>query len=405
MPRQLKIPWPDAMLECAQHHTEAPDRFILWSAISVLGSVLKNKVWIVDGLYKLFPNQYIILVAPPGIGKGTAVNFAWDVVREIAPATHYLVNMLSDRITAPKMLERIANGWNSAPQIVNQQILQTTKDHSCTIFTTELGGLIGASDWMLEFLCESWDKNRYEYDTKNSGSAFVKDMCTSLIGNTVPDYLRGIDRDSKLSVKGGFTSRCLFIYEDKIARDLLFPPPIASRPASVALMGQLRADLDYISKLPGGEMTYNYDAKIVFERFIRSARSNTDMDPDALLHFKSRIRAHVLKLAMILHLAHADDLIITGLDMVNAVSYVNGVLATMDKVFRGAGDSELASATARVQTYIEGKGGATRKELLQHLHRHISTETLDRILYTLTEIGYLMPKTTAGSKSTMYVKC
>src|SRR5215472_13538930 len=192
MARLLNTSIHDALLKCVTPHTEAPDRFITWSAFSIIGAVLKNKAFIKDGLFTLYPNQYIILVSPPGIGKGTAINFAWGIVRDTVP--NYIANMVSDRVTAPRILERIANGWNnSIPQLVNGQlVIGHSQDHTCTIYSTELKVLLGASEWMLEFLCESWDRNEYDYDTKNKGSALVKNMCTSLIGGTVPDYLQCI---------------------------------------------------------------------------------------------------------------------------------------------------------------------------------------------------------------------
>lgn len=385
--RQLKIPWHEALLKCAYPHTEAPNKFLIWSAFSVLGAALKNRVFIKNGLYTLYPNQYIILVSPPGIGKGTAINFAWGIVRDTAP--NYLANMVSDRVTAPRILERIATGWNTAPTIVNQQLIVGAMDHTCTIYSTELGVLVGASDWMLEFLCESWDRNTYDYDTKNKGSAFISDMCTSLVGGTVPDYLKSIDRNGDITIKGGFTSRCLFIFDDKPSKFLVNPPALDSDPASVALKKALKNDLEHIARTCVGEYFYDTAAQLRFERYIRAISSNTDNDSEAIQNFKARIKAHVLKLAMILCASRKDDLVIEEMDMMNAITFVNTSLKDIEKVFRGAGESELAPATARVQQYIEKTGMATEKELMKHLYRHMTIETLKRILYVLEQVGYL----------------
>src|SRR6516164_4730374 len=149
----------EAMLSMVSKHTDAPDRFIAWSCFSVIGGIMKRKFYIKDGLFTLYPNQFIILVAPPGIGKGTSINFIWGLVRATAP--NFIANMISDRVTAPKIIERIAAGWKSAPIVVGQQISQGSMDHSCTIFSTEFSMLMGASDQMLDFLCEAWDRNSY----------------------------------------------------------------------------------------------------------------------------------------------------------------------------------------------------------------------------------------------------
>lgn len=385
MPRLLRKPWHDALIDCVAKHTETPDRFIQWSAISVISGVMKRKFFLKDGLYTIYPNQYIVLVAPPGIGKGTAIKFLWDMIKENSP---FLANFIPDRATAPKILERLANGWNTAPVMIGQQIVTGTKEHTCTILSTELSVLLGASEQMLDYLCEFWDKGEFEYDTKNSGSSFVKEMAVSLMGATVPDFIRNIDRDRSMSIKGGFTSRCLFIYEDKPARYLPDPPPLETNPVSAKLLQDIKTDLKWIASLPGGEFQWATDAKISFIRFLGNLRNTASIDDEATINFKSRIRAHVLKLAMVLAISRHDTLTIERIDMENSIAYVNGCLQTLEKIFRGSGESDLAVSTAYVKDYVERVGAASRKEMLKHLHRHMSHETLDRIIYTLTEIGY-----------------
>lgn len=350
---------------------------------------MKRRFFIRDGLYTIYPNQYIVLVAPPGIGKGTAINFVWGLVRKTAP--NYIANMIADRVTAPKILERIANGWPGPPLTIGQQVAIGNRDHSCCIFSTEMSVLIGASDQMLDFLCEGWDRNEYDYDTKNSGSAFIRDMCTSLIAGTVPDFIQRIDTNKNMPVKGGFTSRCLFIFEDKPARYLLHPPPIETDPQSSKRLDDLKNDLLHISQLSGGEFTYDAASLITFDNFISSVRTSTIDDSEAITNFKARIRVHVLKLAMVLAISRHDTLVIEDCDMRLSIAYVQKALKSLELVFRGSGDSDMALATARVQNYVEKAGMASRKELLKHLHRHMSAEVLDRIIYVMTEIGEFTP--------------
>ena len=398
--RQLKLSIYDALLRCASPHTECPDKFLTWSAFSLIGAVLKNRVFIKDGLITLFPNQYIVLVSPPGIGKGTAINFSWGLLK--AKAVNPLVNIVQDRVTAPKILERIATGWNSSiPQIVNNQVvIGGTQDHTCTICSTELRVLISASDWMLEFLCESWDRNSYDYDTKNKGTSIVKSMCTSLIAGTVPHYLQNLERDINLSINGGFTSRCLFIFADAPSKNLPLPPPIDSNPQSLLLKKCIENDLEHISFNLSGEYTYNTEARIKFENFLTSIRSNNTYDSEPMLNFKSRIRSHVLKLAMVISAARKDSLIIEGIDMDNSIAYVKSVVIDLEKIFSGTGESELAPAMAKVQGYIEKNGIASKKELMKHLYRHMSFETLERVLYTLEIMEFCFPIT--RGKTTYY---
>lgn len=386
MPRQLNVPWYSAFVECTLPHTECPKSFLYWSAFSVLGGVLKRNVYFKDGLYTIFPNQFIILTSPPGIGKGTAINFAWSLVKDDNISTYKLANTISDRVTAPRILQRIAEGWPSKPTIINNQAVMATRDHSATIFSTELRVLVTASDWMLEFLCESWDRYSYDYDTKNMGSSIIKDMCTSLIGGTVPDYIRGMERDVDASVAGGFTSRCLFIFEDKKSKDLPFAQPIQNNKKSKDLYDKLRNDLRHIATLEG-EVKLSTDAEIAFRNYYPTMSPQPD-DSDAILNFKSRAKSHILKMCMVLCVARSDGLIVSGQDMKDSIFMISQVKHRLDRVFRGMGASQLAQPLALVQGAIEKYGLVTKVELIRALNRHMTPETLDRVLYVLTTINF-----------------
>jgi hypothetical protein len=77
------------------------------------------------------------------------------------------------------------------------------------------------------------------------------------------------------------------------------------------------------------------------------------------------------------------------MDMVNAIAEIQKILASLSKLFRGAGEGMDAAVTARVQDFIEKYGRVSKKEIFKALHRHLnSPETLDRILYVLEAIGY-----------------
>jgi energy-coupling factor transporter ATP-binding protein EcfA2 len=388
MSRLLKVAWHEAFHACASPHTPAPDNFLTWGALSLIGAVLKDNVYFEDGTYNLYPNQFIVLISPPGIGKGTTMDLISSLIEESAP--NYLVNTLSDRVTAEKIIELIANGWNTAPVIANQQLVVGKKDHSCIIDSSELRVLLSASDWMLEFLCEAWSKKTYSAQTKNKGSAFIKDMCVSLIAATVPDYMRSMNRDNALTILGGFTSRCLFIYAENPSKDLPWPTPLKKNTVSKKLYDELSIDLRSISSLRG-EFKVDTSARLMFETFLKKYRVNSSLDDsEAVANFKARIRAHALKLAMVMSVSRGDTLTINAIDMANTITELEKVLLTLEKIFRGVGDSPDAAATARVRTLLETHGMLTRREMLKHTNRHMSYETLDRILYVMEQIGYVL---------------
>jgi hypothetical protein len=398
MGRVLKKPFHESFIECVSPHTDVPDNFIIWSALSLIGAALKNNVYFEIGTYTLYPNMFVVLVAPPGIGKGASMNILEELIMDSKP--NQIINTLSDRITAERIIERIADGWSTAPQLKNMQLVLGKPEHSCILFSTELRVLLGASEWMLEFLEEAWSKKTYDYQTKNKGNVFIDDMCCSLLAASVPDFLRNVNREAHMVITGGFSSRCLFIYAENPSKDLPFPEPLKKNQKSKALYDNLILDLRDISALRG-EFKITTGARLRFENFLVANRAASSADDsEAIANFRARVKAHVLKLAMVFSVSNGNTLVISEFDMLNAIAEINKIIASLSKLFRGAGEGMDASITARVQDFIEKYGRVSKKEILRALHRHMTSETLDRILSVLEMIGYC--STTVINKISYY---
>jgi energy-coupling factor transporter ATP-binding protein EcfA2 len=387
MSRVLKKPFHESFIDCVSPHTDIPDTFIIWSALSLVGAALKNNVYFQIGTYTLYPNMFIVLVGPPGVGKGASMNILEQMIIDTKP--NQVVNTLSDRITAERIIERISDGWSTAPQLKNMQLVLGKNDHNCLLFSSEIRVLLGASDWMLEFLEEAWSKTTYEYQTKNKGNVAIDNMCCSLLAASVPDFLRNVNREAHMVITGGFSSRCLFIYAENPSKDLPFPEPLKKNAKSKALYDNLVLDLQEIGTLRG-EFVIDTGARLRFEAFLRLNRAASSKDDsEAVANFRARIKAHILKLAMIFSVSRDNSLHISDMDMVNAIAEVQKILVSLTKLFRGAGEGMDAAVTARVQDFIEKYGRVSKKEIFKALHRHLnSPEALDRILYVLEAIGY-----------------
>lgn len=387
MARVLRKAWHESFYDCMEPHTDAPNNFITWSALSLIGATLKNNVYLKIGTYTLFPNQFIVLVAPPGIGKGTAMNMVKGIIDETKP--NPLVNTLSDRITAERIIERIADGWQTAPSIIGTQLAMGKVDHNVMLFSEELRVLLGASEWMLTFLEVAWSQSTFDYQTKNKGSVSITSMCCSLLAASVPDFLRNVNHEASMVITGGFSSRCLFIYAEAPSKDLPWPQPLEQNPQSKALYDKLVIDLQEIAKLRG-EFRVDTSARIRLENFLKKNRVEAMRDDsEAVANFRARIKAHVIKLAMVLSASRGDSMIISDFDMQNAIAEISKITLSLEKLFRGAGDAFDAVTTARIQAFIEKVGQTTRSEIMRALHRHIgSFETLDRILTVLIAIGF-----------------
>jgi hypothetical protein len=398
MPRKLNQNWISSYAAALDPITEAPSAYVIWSAISVVSAVLKKKVFVRRGTYRVYPNQYIVLVGPPGVGKGTAIHPAHAFIKEYKPL---LSNYLSDRITAPKIIEKLAAGFQGQ-SVVNGNLIATT-EATAVLMATELATFLGSSDWMTSFLCDTWDRNEFEYDTKNKGTSHIKDMCVSLIGACTPDFIRKINgtKSATDAINGGFTARTMFVFANEKSKKLAWPIALEDTRGGPQLISDLRSDLEEIAKVKG-EFSFDNDAHHEWIRFYNTI-DHKDEDSDVVRYFKSRQDVHVMKVAMCLAAATSDALIIDRWCLTTAIALVQGVLDTLDITFRGVGESSLAEATAKIQSYIERKGVTTRSELVRDNHRHATMEDLDRILNTLMQIGIV--KTYSQGGRSFYEHC
>lgn len=377
MPRLLNRSWLDAYLEYI-NETETPVEYNLWAAISTIGSVMKRRTYIWRNHVQYFPNQYVIFVGPPGIGKGSAIHPVVNIVKEISG-----VNYLSDKITAEKIIERLAIGFTKTlPSVTGGNSFQIQQDHSACLLAKELPVFLSSSEWMHSLLCQLWDEHEFDYDTKNKGTHKIKEMCVSMLGGCVPDFVRKLSRDILAPVTGGFTARTIFVYATTKSKLL---PEGWGKPstANTKLKDELINDLKHISQLEG-EMRLEIDAQKLWNSKYKEHNKAGEFDSDASANFTSRISAHITKTAIAISLAESDSLTISRDQLDRAIRYIEEVRDKVDIVFRTIGESPLAVIQDKVFEYVKSQGVVSREAILRRNYRHMTDEQLTQVLYTLT---------------------
>ena len=384
MPRKLSN-WLQSFEQYVSQ-TESPVEYNTWVGISAISSTLKKNVCIPHFPYIVYPNQYIILVGPPGVGKGTAIHPAVSLVKDAQSA-----NYLADRITAEKIVEKLSEGFTGTPKLVGGKLL-CPKDNAATIVSTELPVFLQSSEWMLPLCCQMWDENRFEYSTKTKGSLVATDICVSIIGGCVPDYIRKLNRDATAAVTGGFTSRCIFVYASEKTKSIAWP----SNNGQFGLLRQdLIDDLNEIGQLQG-EIKFTPKAKSLYEVWYKSQKSDP-FESEVLLGFKARMKSHIFKVAMALSVAESDNMLIDDKHLFNAIQLVTDISKKVDVTFRSVGESALAVSQEKVLQFIEKKGTVSKRDILRTLYRHMTADQLDQILYILEAASRIETISVAGT--------
>ena len=84
--------------------TEVPEEFALWCGVAGVGCALGRNIFLDMSAFKVFPNEYIVLIAGSGrCRKSTAINAVTDLCWELDP----LPNMISQKLTAEALIDAI----------------------------------------------------------------------------------------------------------------------------------------------------------------------------------------------------------------------------------------------------------------------------------------------------------
>lgn len=383
MARLLQRPWLETYLDYIDG-TENPTDFNLWSGISAISASLKRRVYIWRNFVQYFPNQYIVLVGPPGIGKGASIHPVTDIVNEAGT-----VNYLSDKMTAERVIQKLADGFTKVQPSVNMNggvaTVNIAQDHTATILAKELPVFLSSSEWLHALLCQLWDEHTFEYETKNKGSYKITELCVSMLAGCVPEFIRMLSRDNMAPITGGFTARTIFVYASEKSK--LLPGGWGQPVANInKLKDELINDLIHIASLQG-EMRFDNNALALWDSKYKEHNATGDFDSDVSTNFKSRLSSHIIKASIAISVSESDNLIVTASQLRRAIEIIERIRDKVDIVFRSVGESPLAVSQDRVISFLQKQGVASREEILRYNYRHMTDEQLTAIILVLTRGG------------------
>ena len=245
----------------------------------------------------------------------------------------------------------------------------------------ELAGMLGQQNVNFLSFLTNWDDSRYKWvrRTKHQGTDTVLGVCLNILGSSAPDWLPGIL--TKEAIGGGFTSRCIFVVEERKRKTVL--DPTKNRP-DPQLRESLIHDLEMMMCL-SGEYVFEPDAKQMYMDWYeveegKLQNGKLDLGDPALLGYASRRPTHIRKITMNMAASRGDEMILRVEDVERAIGLLTSVEKNMHMVFSGIGRNKWVAETELVMSYIRKKGVCLRSELLNHLYRDISEEALESII-------------------------
>ena len=300
----------------------SPAIFRKWAGIFTLAAALERKVWTTTAKGVLYPNLYVVLVGPPGVGKTLATSIGYDLMEELEK--HHLA---PTSVTKASLIDAL----NAA----DRHIIDLTHNppkisfNSLTIMSDELGVLIPEySNDFMNILTAIYDCRVYA-ETRRSTKLSIKIDAPqlNLIAATTPSYLSNLIPEGAWDQ--GFMSRVIMIYSGEQAPTDLFKITATDK----ILFKKLQEDLKSIGENLFGAMTFTPEAAEAITDWHMKKGPPRPEHP-RLNNYSSRRTAHLLNLSMIASVSISDSREITFDHFAEALGWLLEAETFMTDIFK-----------------------------------------------------------------------
>ena len=308
-----------------QHReVESPASFWFWSGMAAISAVVKDQVWVNrGGLYKLYPNIFVILYAESGLKKGQPINLAQHLVKTVNNT-----NIISGRSSIQGILKKMGEA-KSAP---GGKILTKSTAFICA---SELASSLVDDPAALNVLTDLFDRSfrADEWESLLKMDSFkLKDPTVCLLGGINEAHADSFFNDK--DIKGGFLGRTFVIHEDtpntinSLALPMEHPVDIPGLSEHLKEIANLKGEfenfwVDGRNLTPTGKIFNDWYIKFVKDRIEHKIKDDTGT--------LNRFSESVVKIAMLLSLSRGTDLRISPDDMISAITVGEKLIGNIRK--------------------------------------------------------------------------
>jgi len=376
-------------LEKYVEDTEAPRDYWLWGGIHTICSALQRKVWIPYGMDNIYPNLYLLIVAPPGERKGGPPTLSKKLLQSIQVPVS--VDSSSKRALTKELAEIAKTesfDWKGKRRSMA----------SISVISKELSSILAVDPkGMIEVLTDLYDSHDiWKYKTSDKGEDTLFNVCVSCFFVTTQTWLaRNLPSEA---IGGGFTSRFAMVHKAGFYKDVPWP----SEPPK-AVFEDLKHDLLLINNLVG-PFEIPPETKKLFNSWYRGIKEKKkNLNDPRMLGFLNRMHVIALKVAMGLRVAYSDELIITPDDIGRATILVDSCIQSGSEALGGHGDNLLGPQIDALRVAIASLGVTYQKELVASHWRNLNPSQLEEVLITLEAMGHVK-RTFIPTKSDYEIK-
>lgn len=350
-----------------------PKIFRLWSAIGAVAGALERRVFISTAQSPVYPNLFLLLVAPPGVGKSIAI----DPIAQLWRDTKKL-HVAPDSVTKASLVDSIAK----ADRKILIPPASLLEYHSLACCASELGVLMPSHDLeFLSFLNAMFDNRpNYREERRTLGRSIdISRPQMTILAGSQPGFMASLFPEEAWAM--GTTSRMIMVYSGESPRIELFDQAPKSTKGYGDLVVQLTRMCDLL-----GEATCTQEAKIKIREWY-NAGCEPVPEHSKLEHYKIRRILFILKLVVVSAVSRTGGLVVDGPDVDRALAWLFDAEKKMPDIFRhmvGKSDSQTIQELHFFiyREYAKNKKPLHEAVIYHFLSQHAPSDKIPRIIET-----------------------
>lgn len=351
-------------------NNEAPTHFHWWAGIGILGASLRRNVVFARGSFKIFPNPWLLVVAPSGTKKTTA----WDMGYNILSKLDH-VKILSERITPEAIVKFLAKPEEDG-KVESQGV----------IYAPEFGTFLDKrhfNEGLVPLLLRLADcRDHWSAETATGGKIELKNIAVTLLGAMADDLFK--EAIPAQALKSGFLARMLVITGKDEGKCEPFPWTDDNLESEVLSslyeLTLLRGDMVFSSKSQDWYISW----------YLKHKANLRSMSDSRLRAYYERKPIHLLKIAMLTSIAKNKRLeyTIDGLEQAHkAIEQLEKGLLELSEAIDA---TPLGKTQIRILEQIK-KGKKVRHTDLAKRNANLMSDPLlfKKIMTHLMETGHI----------------
>ena len=371
----------------------SPEIFRRWTAVSTIAAALERRTWshVIDK--KLYPNMFILLVAPPGVGKSIL-----EVEDELLRSTG-LFNMGPPAMTKAAFVDQLGDKpktffYNELDGGEKKLVMY----NAMTVIAPEFGTFLIENDVRFMNVLNDIFDCRSNFEDKirgNKNTNRIDNPHLNLMGGTTPKYLGITLPESAYGL--GFVSRLIMIYHGH----RVIKPLFKTQTIDKKLKSNLRTDLGVIEKL-NGEFLWTEEAHERMDDFWVRLEEGAPTD-HRLIEYVKRRHIPVIKIAMIFAISEGNALNISITHIENAIKMVGDAESLMPDIFKEMSVSPDSNEMKVIHEWVHGRYLNQRerpvleRDINRQIYKKIPLHRAQYFLEAMINNGMLV-ETKAGVK-------